>query len=288
VTYGYGADLRNQVATIAYPNNVGTVTQTWNDDGTLVSVEDWNSKTTTFGYDANANETSQVVPSTTNVTDTFGYNAADEMTSVSDSNGSSLFSASYGRDSNGQLSSDSSQASNQANYKYTSLSQLCYAGSGTANACTSPPASSYPYAFDSADNLTTNNGTTQKFDTSDQLCWTVSRASANACGSPPGGSTTFNYDTRGNRTSQVVGGAGTCDTFDHANRLTQIQTGTGSSCTSPSTVGTYSYDGSGVRESKAVSGTTTQYTWGGLAALAGKGRSGQPSELHLWAGWCAC
>jgi RHS repeat-associated protein len=265
VTYGYGSDLKNQVNTIAYPNSVGTVTQTWNDDSTLASVEDWNSKTTTFGYDANANETSQTVPSTTNVTDTFGFNAADQMTSVSDSNGSTLFSATYTRDSNGQLSSDNSQAANQANYKYTSLSQLCYAGSGTSNACSSPPASSYPYAFSSADNLTTNNGTTQQFNAADELCWTVSGTSANACGSVPTGGTTFNYDDRGNRTSSVTSGnAGTCTAYDQANRLTSVKTGTGSSCTSPTTVGTYAYDGSGVRESKTVSGTTTQFTWDGL------------------------
>ncbi len=139
-TYGGGPtyDLKNQVRSIAYPNSVGTVTQSWNDDGTLASVTDWNSKQTSFSYDSNANETGQTSPSTTNVTDTFGFNAADQMTSVSDSNGSTLFSATYTRDSNGQLASDNSQAANQANYKYTALNQLCYAGSGTTNACSSP------------------------------------------------------------------------------------------------------------------------------------------------------
>jgi RHS repeat-associated protein len=87
----------------------------------------------------------------------------------------------------------------------------------------------------------------------------------------PGGATTFNFDTRGNRTSQVTSGsAGTCTAYDQANRLTSVKTGTGSSCTSPATVGTYAYDGDGVRQSKAVSGTTTHFTWdesGGLPLL---------------------
>jgi RHS repeat-associated protein len=276
-TNGGNTELLNRPLIITYPNSVGTVTQTWNDDGTLASVKDWNNKTTTFGYDANANETSQVSPSTTNVTDTLGFNAADQMTSVSDSNGSTLFSATYTRDSNGQLSSDSSQASNQANYKYTSLSQLCYAGSGTGNACGSPPANSYPYGFSSADNLTTledaahGGSNTQQFDTGDEMCWAVAGASGNACNSAPGGAMTFNYDARGNRTSQVPNGSpATCDGFDQANRLTSVKTGTGSSCTTPSTVGTYAYDGDGVRQSKAVSGTTTHFTWdesGGLPLL---------------------
>jgi RHS repeat-associated protein len=273
VSYGYGSDLKNQVGTITYPNSVGTVTQTWNDDGTLASVEDWNSKTTTFGYDANANLHTTTVPSTTNVTDTFGFNAGDQMTSVSDSNGSTLFSSTYGRDSNGQVSSDSSQAANQQDMKYTALSQLCYAGSSSSNACASAPANSYPYGFDNADNLTTmenaaHSGTNaQQFNNADELCWTVSGASANACGSVPTGGTAYTFDNKGNRTHVAPSaGAQTCNTYDQANRLTEIQTGTGSTCTSPTTVGTYAYDGSGIRESKTVSGTTTQFTWDGSSS----------------------
>lgn len=266
-TYGGGPsyDLKaGQVRSIVYPNSVGTVTQDWNDDGTLASVTDWNGKQTTFGYDNNANQTSQVSPSTTNVTDTFGFNAADQMTSVSDSNGSTLFSASYGRDSNGQLSSDSSQAGNQSAYKYTALNQLCYAGSGTANACGSPPASSYPYAFDNADNLTTNNGYAQQYNAADQLCWTYAGVSGNNCATPPAGATVLSFDNKGNRLSSVPSvGSASCDVYDQANRLTTVKTGTGSSCTSPTTVGTYGYDGDGLRESKTVTGTTTQFTWDG-------------------------
>jgi len=272
-TYGSGPtyDLKDQVRSITYPNSVGTVTQSWNDDGTLASVEDWNSKTVTFGYDADANLHTITDPSTTNVTDTFGYNDADQMTSVSDSNGSTLFSATYGRDSDGQLTSDSSQASNQADYQYTGLNQLCYAGSSNSSACSSPPSNSYPYAFSAADNLTTmenaaHTGTnTQQFNNADELCWTVSGSSSNACGTAPTGATSFGYDNKGNRTSAVPSsGSATCDSYDQANRLTSIKTGTGSSCTSPTTVGTYAYDGDGLRESKTVSGTTTQFTWDGV------------------------
>jgi RHS repeat-associated protein len=266
-TVSYVYNLRNEPTSITYPNSVGAVTRGYDDGGRMTSTEDWNSKTATFGYDSNNNLTSTTVPSTTNVTDTFGFNAADQMTSVSDSNGSTLFAATYTRDSNGQLASDSSQAANQQNYKYTALNQLCYAASGTSNACSSPPANSYPYAFDNADNLTTmetaahSGSNTQQFNNADELCWN----------SAPAGATTFSYDDRGNRTSQVPNaGSATCYTLDQADRLTKIQTGTGSSCTSPSTVGTYAYDGQGLRQGKTVSGTTTHYTWdesGGLPML---------------------
>jgi RHS repeat-associated protein len=266
-TYGSGPtyDLKNQVRSIGYPNSVGTVTQSWNDNGTLASVTDWNSKQTTFSYDANSNETGQTVPSTTNVTDTFGFNAADRMTSVSDSNGSTLFSATYTRDSNDQLSSDNSQNSNQADYKYTALNQLCYAGSSSTNACSSPPTSAYPYAFDNADNLTNNNGTTQQYNNADELCWSISGSSSNACSSAPSHATTYTYDNKGNRTvTAPYHTSDTCYTYDQPNRLTKIQTGSGSTCTHPTTVGTYAYDGDGMRESKVVGSTTTQFTWDGV------------------------
>lgn len=44
---------------------------------------------------------------------------------------------------------------NQGSYKYMALNQRWYAGSSASSACSTPPANSYPYAFDNADNLTT-------------------------------------------------------------------------------------------------------------------------------------
>ena len=275
VTYDYltptgGYDLTNQVGHIVYPNAAGTVTQAWDAAGRLASVKDWNGKTTTFTYDANSNLTTELVPSTVNVTDTFGFNAADQLTSISDSNGTTLFSATYGRDSVGQLASDSSQPSSQSAYRYTSLDQLCYAGSTATSACTSPPAGSYPYAYDTADNLVSmensaHTGTnTQQFNAADELCWFVAGSSNAACSRPPNHATVFSYDTRGNRTAAVPStGSATCDTWDMADRLTSITTGTGSTCTTPTTVATYTYDGQGLRMSKTTGGATTNYTWDG-------------------------
>lgn len=277
VAVSYAHNLRNEPTTITYPAG-HTVTNTYDNAGRMSTVEDWlgSPNTTTFGYDENSNLTSDTLQS--GIVDTYTFNAANQQTAISDVNGgTTIFAATYTRDSNGQLASDNSQAANQAKYKYTSLNQLCYAGAGTANACTSPPGSSYPYGFDAADNLTTieNAGHTgtnaQQFNTDDELCWSVSGASANSCGSAPAGATAFSYDDRGNRTSQVPNaGSATCTAFDEADRLTSVKTGTGSSCTSPTTVGTYAYDGSGMRQSKTVSGTTTQFLSSG---------SGSPQAL---------
>ena len=259
-------DLKDQVRTIVYPNSVGTVGIGWNDDGTESSITDWNSKTISLGWDDNKNLDSITYPSTTNVTDTISVNDANQETGVSISNGTTLFAATYTRDNDGQVSSDSSVSSSVGSDKYNPLNQLCYAGSSTSNACGSPPAGADAYALSSADNLTNNNGNAQQYNNADELCWVLpSGSSANACGSPPTGATTFGSDNSGNRTSEVPSsGSATCNTFNQANLLTEIQTGTGSTCSSPTTVGTYVSDGLGLRESKTVGGTTTQFTNNGI------------------------
>src|SRR5207248_3020747 len=103
---------------------------------------------------------------------------------------------------------------------------------------------------------------TQQFNAADELCWTVAGDSANASGTVPTGATTYSYDTLGNRTGTLTGTAGICDAFDQANRLASVKTGTGSSCTTPTTKGTYAYNGDGLRTSKTVGANTTQNTWG--------------------------
>jgi RHS repeat-associated protein len=82
------------------------------------------------------------------------------------------------------------------------------------------------------------------------------------------GATTYSYDTRGNRTSKVPTlGSATCDAYDQANRLTAITTGTSSICAMPTTVSTYAYDGTGLRSSKTVGATMTQFAWDRSAGL---------------------
>ena len=274
VSYDYltptgGYDLKDQVGHITYPGSVGTVTQAWDSAGRLSSVTDWNGKTTSFGYDANSNETGTTVPSSTVVNDTFGFNAADQMTSVSVSNGATLFSANYTRDNNNQLTSDSSVNASQGSDKYTPLNQLCYAGGSTTNACSSPPSGSYAYGFDAADNLTNNKGTTQQYSAGDELCWTLLGTSSNACGTIPSGATTYAYDTRGNRTTMSPSSKSfTCDGYDQANRLTSIVTGSTSTCTrQATTVGTYKYNGDNLRTSKTVGSITTQFRWDGSSLV---------------------
>ncbi len=248
------------------------MTNTYDDAGRWTKVQDWNGNLTTIGYDVNSNLTKYTLPTATTVVDTSTYNAADQMDSTTAKAGTTTFySASYTRDSNNQLTVDTSAPATQTKFRYSALNQLCYAGDPRTTGCSSPPAGAEPFAYDAADNLIKLNTTTQQFNAADQLCWTLGAASGNACTSPPAGAATFAYDSRGNRSSQTPStGAATCDAYDQANRLLKVSTGTGSSCTSPTTLGTYTYNAAGLRMAKTVAGVTTTQTWdlaGGLPLL---------------------
>jgi RHS repeat-associated protein len=247
----YAYNLRNLPTTITYPGGLN-VTRGYDDAGRLTSVQDWGGNTTAFGYDPNSNLTTETLPTGTGVVDTFNFDAADRLMSISDvKGGTTLFSATYTRDNANQLASDSSVPSSTGAYKYTALNQLCYAGSSSTTACAVPPSGSIAYSYDAADNLTQMGSTQQTFNNADQLCWTA--PTAGTCAAPPSGATTYTYDTRGNRTGVTPpSGPTTTLTYDQANRLT----GYGTSAT-------YAYNGDGLRMSKTVSSTTSQFLWDG-------------------------
>ena len=273
VSYGYVTasgtyDLKDQIDQMVYPNSAGTLQRAFDAVGRLTSVTDWYGKSTTFGYDANSNLKTTSLPGS--ASDARGFNDADQVTSITSTVGSATpFSATYGRDGNGQVSSDTSDAAAIGSYAYTSLNQVCYAGSSSTANCVSPAPS---YVYDHADNATTLSvGTsgsfaaqTQAFNKADQLCWTLVGTSTNACGSAPSGATTFTYDSRGNRTQVTPGNAGpsACYTYDRANRITGVVSGSGTACaTNQTAVAGYVYDGTGLRMAKTVSGATTQFAW---------------------------
>jgi RHS repeat-associated protein len=256
-------DLRGLVTQISYPGNL-LVTRGYDNAGRWTSVQDWRGNTTNFGYDPDGNLTTKTLPLGTAIVDSAAFNAAEQLTSLSDVKGVSttLFAATYGRDNNGQVSTDSSLPPSVGSDRYTNLNQLCYAGSSNSSACAAPPSGSQAYSYDVADNLTGNKGAAQTFNAADQLCWTIAGTSSNPCSSAPTGATSYSYDTRGNRT-MVTPASGTVTNlgYDQANHLTSWSQG--------STTATYAYNGDGLRMSKTVSGVTNPMTWdvGGLPLL---------------------
>jgi RHS repeat-associated protein len=252
-TVSYAYDLRGLPTEITYPSEK-TVTRDYDAAGRLVSTRDWHKHATFFNYDSDSNLTQQIGGG---VVDRFEFNRADETTSIAATKGVSttLFSAQYTRNADGQLTSDSSAPSSQNSYAYTALNQLCYAGSSNSEPCGTPPGGASPYKYDESNNLTQDGETTQVFDVANQLCWSVSpTTSSGSCASPPAGATSYSYDDRGNRVGvKPAGEPASTLTYDQANQLIGYEDG--------STKASYAYNGDGLRMSKTVGKKSTEFTW---------------------------
>jgi RHS repeat-associated protein len=243
----WGYNLRNMPTNIVYPGSLN-VSRAYDTAGRWVSVQDWNTNTTTFGYDPDSNLTTETFPAASGIVDSFTVNAADQLTAVSSSRaGTPMFSAAYTIDSANQLTSDTSAASGTGLYKYTPLKQLCYAGSTNSTACSSPPSGSIAYTYDAADNLVQKGSSQQVFNNADQLCWIAT--TTGSCSTPPSGATTYQYDSRGNRTNvSPSGGQAVTLSFNQANRLTKYVAASAES---------YGYNADGLRMCK-YAGSSTQ------------------------------
>jgi RHS repeat-associated protein len=99
------------------------------------------------------------------------------------------------------------------------------------------------YAYDNADELTTNGATTQGYDAGGELTTAVTGST----------STAYVFDARGNRTTATTGTTVATYGYDQANRLTGYTSGT--------TTATYAYNGDGLRASKTVGGVTTTFVY---------------------------
>ena len=214
----------------------------------LASVKDFASNTTAFSYDPAGNLTSIAYPN--GVTDTRTYDSASQLSSITDTKGSTtLASFSYTRDGAGLVTAeaDTGVPTAPSSFTYDPLRQL-----------TTASASSFTY--DAAQNLTTGpSGTPQAYDRAGQLCW--SGTGTGTCSSPPAGATTYAYSPEGNRTSTTpsVGGA-TTYTYDQANNLTGLTAPSGTSTS-------YAYDGSGLLQSETTGTSTTSLLWSAVGQL---------------------
>jgi RHS repeat-associated protein len=208
-----------------------------------------------YTWDANGNLTAENLAN--GINNTYSYDDANYMKTISDGTSGAVFKATYTRTGNNLIATDNSQPSNQ-DYKYTSKNQVCYAGTANSSACTSPPTGAYPYTYDAAGNATSFNGNTQAFSSAagatDELCWSVSGATTSLCSGTPTGRTTYTYNTNGDRTAATPSsGSASAYTFNALSQMTGYQLGSG-------TAYTYAYDGNGLRQEKTGS-SSTYYDW---------------------------
>jgi RHS repeat-associated protein len=242
-TYGY--DSRGDETSIKYPD-AKTVTNGYDNAGQLSSVKDAASNTSTFGYTADGENSTISYPNSTKVTN--AYNNADQQTGTTLTSGSTTLGAiSYGRDNEGQVSSRTPSGSipgTAQTYTYTAMEQVKSDSTGS-------------FSYDGSNNPTGITGATQKFDSAGQLCWSTTAAVTGTpgCTAPPSGSTGYTFNADGERTASTPA-TGTASSFAY-NQSAEL-----TSATTPSGSGIYAYDGNGLRTSKKVGSTTTQYSWG--------------------------
>jgi RHS repeat-associated protein len=252
-TIGYAYDAGSRMTSITYASG-RAVTRTFDDAGRLTRVTDWLGNATAFDYDRDSHLTKTTFPSATGMEDVRSYDASGDLTNVTMKQaGATQASLAYGHDPRGLISSTTQTGlpgTGTLGYGYTDLAELAFEN-GDA------------YEHDAAGNLVRIAGVGPlDYDDAGQLL----RGPV-----PPGSSSTdavFRYDAHGSRIEATpVGGSTTTYAYDQAARLKAFTPPGG-----PTT--TYASDGSGLRVSKATSGTTTQFTWdrsGSLPLLLGDG-----------------
>lgn len=231
VTYAY--DLDGNLTSIVYPGSVGSVTRTYNSAGELAGVEDWLGHSTTFAYTSDGDLSSATYPD--GVVGTYGYNADDAVTSISDKVGSkSLLALAYDYSSTGQVTTEGSAVVTYDPAERVASSTL----SGSAITY------SYDSSFRPLGSTAGSAASTFAYNGDSELTSVATGA----------GATTYGYDSVGDRTAITPpSGTKTTYSYDQLGRLTGIS--------GPGASASYAYNGDGLRMSKTVSGSKQQFTW---------------------------
>ena len=228
-TVAYGYDYRNDVTSITYPGSTGTVQRRFDDSGRLQHVQDWltspSNSGITFAYDPDGNLQTATYPNGVIATST--YDNADQVQRIADTGAGALFNFNYGqvpRDGLGQLKSDGSTT-----YGYDTKNRVS-ALNGVANSWT----------YDPANDLTKSPAASSlTYDGANQLTTVVAAA----------GTTHIGFDPRGNRVVQSPPvGPGVNYVYDQGNRLVSYNS-----------TYSYTYNGDGLRVSKATATSVTQF-----------------------------
>jgi RHS repeat-associated protein len=247
-------DSRGNVLTATAPASLGTVQKTfaYNARNDVVSVTDARGKVTTYGYDANGNNTTIVRDGQTLATKV--YNAAGLLTSSTDGRNNTT---TFAYDANGNMTSRTNALGEKATYTYDAAGRLTsmveprgnvqganpndykltytYDAAGHLLTETDPLGHVATYAYDAAGNRTSvtdpnNKTTTYVYDAANRVS---TRTAAD------GGITTYTHDTVGNKlTEKDANNNTTTYTYDAANRLTSVTTPLGNKTT-------YAYDANG-------------------------------------------
>jgi len=258
----------------------GTIQNTYDTYGHLLTHTDELGHKTTYTYDTNGNVTSVSVPIApdTFAVSTYTYNNFGEVLTATDPLGN-VTTNSY--DGNGNLVSVSSPPPNGntgpsvTQFTYNSLGELtqitdplsnvtklAYYSTGLINTITDAQNNATTYAYDTHGNRTSvtdalNHQTTFGYDAGDRLTTITYPGST--------GTTTFTYDMRGRRTSVTdQNGKKTAYAYDDADRLTSV-----TDAATPGNVTTYGYDTeNNIASIKDANNNTTSFTYDAFGRVA--------------------
>jgi len=254
---GYGYDAVGNTVAITYPDG-SQVTRAYDTLDRLSSVRDWLSHTARFGYNAADNLITQTLPTSTTTSIGMGYDAAERLTGITDTTPLTSWAYAYSRDKAGEIVGAVDPLDGKAHtYSYDKLAGLIGDSQGSSGVT-----STVGWTNDAAREVTRRldpSGpytSTLTYDNAHELTGTLTLS-----GTTTTHNLSFLYNKNGDRTSQTdsVGSAARSYGYDQADRLITATTGITST--------TYAYDGDGLRQSKAVSGTTTAETWDTAAGL---------------------
>ncbi len=233
---GYEYDLANELTKLTYPNGKA-VTRSFDKAGRLEKITDWLENTSKFSYNPDSEQTVTTYPASTSEEDQYSYNEADQITEIKMNKGAeSLASLGYTRDNHGQVKGSVAKGlpgEEIQTYEYDANSRLKSTG----------PTS---YEYDAANNPTKLGSGSYTYDKADEL--------------ETGPSVSYSYNEVGQRTKTTpTAGSATTYTYDEAGNLTTVERPKEGE--TPAVKDSYIYDGTGLRASQTVTGTTTYLVW---------------------------
>ncbi len=236
VKYKYNLD--NEPTAITYPNGK-EVTRAYDKDTRLEKVTDWNKNETTFKYNPDSQLEKTVFPAATKDEDTNAYNNADQMSEIKMLEGKvELGKLVYTRDGDGQV-----EKTEQTGLTGAETSETKY---DEDNRLTE--AHKLTYAYDKANRPTTIEGATgYTYNEADELKESPTAAYA------------YNEDGQRKELTPTSKEPSTTYTYDQAGNLTAINRTAG--VKEPEIKDSYTYDGTNLRQTQTIKGTTTNLTW---------------------------
>jgi RHS repeat-associated protein len=227
----YEYNLAGLTTKITYPN-AKAVTQEFDKANRLSKVTDWLSHSTTFSYNRDSELKGATFPTEATDEDVSEYDRADRLSKQTFKKGAeTLASLSYARAANGNLESTTQTGlpGESPSYEYDKADRLTK-GAGTT------------FEYDNAGNPKKIGATELKYDAASQL--------------EKAGTTSYTFDKLGERTkASPEGGSATTYGYDQAGDLITVKRET------PKIEDSYGYDGNGLRQSEAISGTTKHLAW---------------------------